>query len=166
MKTAILLLLLVLALVADGVLWQRVTAIERQLAARSADYPLGEMMGYMQRYADKLWFAGEAGNWELAGFYRGEIAETEEGIAQARVSKDGVEVSKLIRTIFPPAIEAVGKAVAAHDPAQFRQSYQTMIRTCNDCHDAAQHGFIRIAPPVGAPTYWNQSFAPAPAGKP
>lgn len=166
MKNTILLLVLVLSLAANGVLWHRVTTIEQKLAAQSADYPLGEMMGYMQRYADKLWHAGEAGNWALAEFYRGEIAETEEGIGQAHVTKDGVEVSKLIGTMFPPAIDVVAKAVSARDPGQFRASYQTMVATCNACHQAAKHPFIQIATPAGPPTYWNQSFAGTPEAKP
>ncbi len=166
MKTTILILLLVLSFAANGALWHHITTVEKQLATQSADYPLGEMMGYMQRYADKLWFAGEARNWELAEFYRGEIAETEEGIGQAHVTKDGIEVSKLISTMFPPAFDAVSKAVIAHDPVQFRQSYQTMVGTCNACHEASKHGFIQIATPIGAPTYWNQSFDAAPAAKP
>jgi hypothetical protein len=166
MKTTILVLLLGLSLAANGILWPRVTNLEKQLATQSTDYPLGEMMGYMQRYADKLWFAGEAGNWELAEFYRGEIAETEEGIGQAHVRKDGVEVSKLISTMLPPAMDAVSQAVTARDPARFRRGYQTMVGTCNACHAASKHGFIRIATPTGAPTYWNQSFVAAPTAKP
>ncbi len=166
MKTTLLVLLFVLSFAANGVLWHRVAVLEKQSATPSSDYPVGEMMGYMQRYAEKLWFAGQAGNWDLAEFYRGEIAETEEAIGQAHVTKDGIEVSKLISTMFPPAIEAVNKAVAARDSAQFRQSYQTMVGTCNACHEASKHAFIQIATPAGAPTHWNQSFASLPAAKP
>lgn len=166
MKTAILTVLLVLSLAANGLLWRRVTTIEQRMADEAADYPLGEMMGYMQRYASKLWFAGEAENWDLAEFYRGEIAETEEAIADAHVTKDGIEVSRLIGTMLPPSIEAVTKAVAARDPAAFRASYRTMVNTCNACHRDAKHPFIQIAAPVGPPTYWNQHFDGPSAAEP
>ncbi|MBS0663374.1 MAG: hypothetical protein JSR48_08910 [Verrucomicrobia bacterium] len=165
MKTSILIVLLVLSISASGVLWRRVTALEKQLAAQSADYPLGEMMGYMQRYADKLWYAEEAGNWELAEFYRGEIAEIAEGISQAHVTKDGAEVSKMIGEMLPPAIEEVTKAVAARDSGQFRRSYQSMVTTCNGCHEATKHDFIRISIPAGSPLHWNQAFSVNPTSK-
>lgn len=165
MKAALFFLLLSLSFAANGVLWHRVTRLEKQLAAPAAEYPLGENMGYMQRYAEKLWYAGEAGNWALAGFYRDEIAETEESIARAHATADGIDVSQRVAALLPPALEAVGRAVAARDPGQFRQSYQAMVVSCNTCHAASQHGFIRIAVPAGAPVHWNQSFA-IPSAKP
>jgi len=165
MKAAFFFLLLALSFAANGVLWRRVNRLEKQLAAPAGEYPLGENMGYMQRYAEKLWYAGEAGNWALAGFYRDEIAETQEGIVRAHVTADGIDVSRRLSAMLPPSVEAVGRAVAARDPAQFRQSYQAMVDTCNACHAASQHGFIRIAVPAGAPVHWNQSFA-VPAAQP
>lgn len=158
MKTNFALILLVLSLVATGVLWHRVNTIEAWAAEQTTDYPLGEMMGYMQRYADKLWHAGQAGNWELAQFYQGEIAETVEDISHAKVVKEGVEVSTMLRGMLPPVVDSVGQAVAARDPARFRSSYQTMVTTCNACHQGAKRPFIQVAVPTGQPTYWNQKF--------
>ena len=37
---------------------------------------LGEFMSGIQVHHEKLWFAGKAGNWQLADFETGEIRET------------------------------------------------------------------------------------------
>ncbi|HVT72494.1 MAG TPA: hypothetical protein VHD61_05110 [Lacunisphaera sp.] len=154
--------LLTASLAANLLLWRRVSAFEARVAAATApkSYPLGEMMGYMQRYADKLWFAGAAGNWDLAKFYHDEINETADDIAAAHVVDDGLEVSKLLAAQLPPAVDAVGRAVAAKDAAAFRQRYEAMVNTCNACHVEAKHAFIHVAVPAGPPAHWNQSFAP------
>ena len=159
MKNSVIISLLVLSLGANGALWFRLSTVEHRLAREDADYPLGEMMGYMQRYADKLWYAGEAGNWELADFYQGEVAETAEAIAGSHVTKDGVEVSKLLSEILPPAVARVGDAIKAKDATLFRADYDAMIQSCNACHRSAQHAFIRVAVPLGPPVQWNQDFA-------
>ena len=161
MKIVLLLVLLVAALVGDVVLWRRVQSLEVAVASATApkDYPLGETMGYLQRYADKLWFAAEAGNWDLAGYYRDELAETAEDMAGAHVVKDGVEVSKTVAQMLPPVLKSVGEAVAAHNSALFRERYQGLIGTCNACHQAAKHPFIHIVVPAGPSTYWNQQFS-------
>lgn len=161
MKTGLILILLVAALFGDAVLWRRVQLLEQAVAATTApkDYPLGETMGYLQRYADKLWFAADAGNWDLAGYYRDELAETAEDVAGAHVVKDGIEVSKTLQLMLPPALKSVGEAVATHNSALFRERYQGLIGTCNACHQAAKHPFIHIVVPAGPSTYWNQQFS-------
>jgi len=163
MKTVLIVLLLVCSLAANAVLWRRVSDLDHRLATATAPkpYPLGEMMGYMQRYADKLWFAANAGNWDLARFYRAEIAETADDIAAARASTDdGIEVSHRLATQLPPALRDLDAAVASRDPARFRPAYENTLKTCNACHQETQHGFIQVAVPSGPPTHWNQRFAP------
>ena len=162
MKTLAIVLLLVASLATNALLWRRVAALEQKLPAAPAakSYPLGEMMGYMQRYTDKLWYAGSAGNWELAKFYHDEIAETADDISTAHVVDEGVEVSRQVQTMLPPAVAGIEQAVAARDPALFRARYETLVTTCNACHQESKHAFIHVAVPAGPPAHWNQRFAP------
>ncbi len=115
-------------------------------------------MGYLQRYLDKIWYAGQAGNWDLAHYYHDEMAETADDIMRAGVAKDGVAVSKVLGTMLPPALDGLDQAVAARDPARFRESYTTVVNTCNGCHQDAKRPFIHLAIPAGPPSYWNQQF--------
>ncbi len=161
MKTFIISLFLAAALLGDVVLWQRVDSLTAAMAAANApkDYPLAATMGYLQRCADKLWFAAEAGNWELARYYQDEIAHTADEVAAAHVVDNGLDVSATLHTMLPPVVASLGEAVAGRNPALFRERYPAMIASCNACHESAKRPFIRVTAPVGPPNYWNQQFA-------
>ena len=164
MKSSVVIVLLVLSLAANGFLWWRVSELERAVTpAADKDYPLGENMGYMQRYAEKLWYAAQAGNWDLARYYHDEMQETAEDIHDAKVVKEGVDVSTTLGTMLPPVLKGVDEAISARDPTLFGRRYEKLVETCSACHVAAKHPFIRIVAPTGSPTQWNQDFAPAPA---
>ncbi len=161
MKTTLVVVLLCASLAANLFLWREVKALALKLPpAVPKSYPLGEMMGYMQRYTDKLWFAGSAGNWELARFYHDEIAETAEDIATAHVVDEGIEVSRQLGQMLPPVLGQLDQAIAARDPALLNVRYRQLVETCNACHAATRHGFIQVAVPAGPPAHWNQRFAP------
>ncbi|HEY8991430.1 MAG TPA: hypothetical protein VIM46_05610 [Luteolibacter sp.] len=166
MRSSVLWVLLLSSLASNVWLSRRVSKLEKTPAAVAApaDYPLGEQMGYMQRYADKLWFAGKQGNWELAKFYQGEITETAEDIAHAKVVKDGIAVGSLLGSRLPPVVEMVDQAVEEKDPVKFEAGYRAMVESCNACHAATEHAFIRVAVPAGPPAHWNQEFHKAGEG--
>jgi len=132
----------------------RVLALERP-----RPYPLGEQMGYLQRYVEKLYFAGRAQNWPLADFYVHEVEETADDIAAAKVTSEGVEVSRLLAGMLPPVVQSAAQAVQAKDPALFQTRYAVLVNTCNACHQEARHGFIKITVPE-RPSVTNQSFGP------
>jgi len=148
-----------LSLAANALLWRRVAALEKAAVAPN-DFPLGENMGYLQRYADKLWYAAEAGNWDLARYYHDEMKETAETIESAHVTKDDVAISATLHRMLPPALQGVDKAIDARNAGIFRERYQALVTTCNACHVTAKHPFMRIVVPVGPPAQWNQDFSP------
>lgn len=135
--------------------------------ASHSSHPKGEAeefevaihMSHMQRYADKLYFAGIAGNGPLVEFYLHEIEETAEGIANAKVVDEGVDVSNLITTILMPEIERFEKSMADSKGQSFKEDYAILVSTCNKCHTLAKHDYIQIKTP-DQPTYRNQDFAP------
>ncbi len=53
---------------------------------------------------------------------------------------DGVDISGLLQTMLSPQLEQIGSAIDAGDKEIFEDNYQTMIQTCNQCHQAANHG--------------------------
>jgi hypothetical protein len=161
MKSTLVVILLILSLGANAVLWYRFDHLQTAGPSDAPhDYPLGENMGYMQRYAEKLWYAGQAGNWDLAKYYHDEMQETAEDIAGAHVVKDEVQVSTTLNTMLPPVLKQLDAAITAKDQSGFRKQYQTVIETCNACHVAAKHPFIHIVEPSGPGSHWNQDFTP------
>ena len=116
-------------------------------------------MGNMQRFVEKLYFAGQASNWELADFYVHEIEEAMEGIIAANVIDEGVPVSSFMKTMLPSAVMSMEEAVKARDTRQFMTRYDGLVSSCNACHLSTKHGFVKIVIPK-QPTYQNQSFGP------
>lgn len=116
-------------------------------------------MSHIQRYADKLYFAGVANNAPLVDFYLHEIEETAEAIAAAKVMDEDVDVSGLVNTILLPELERFEKSQAEHKGAKFKDDYAILVSTCNKCHTLAKHSYIQIKTP-DQPTYRNQEFAP------
>jgi cytochrome c553 len=120
------------------------------------DVELGVIMSHLQRYAEKLYFAGRVGNAPLAGFYLHEIEETIEDLAKEKVVDEGMAVGEMAGAMMTPVLKRL-RALDFKDRAAFEKEYVLMIETCNACHGATQHGFVKITVPK-APTYQNQSF--------
>ena len=121
---------------------------------------LGEIMTLQQMRHAKLWLAGAAGNWELADYELGELKEGFEDAARLHPTHEGVPVGEMMAKLTPEPLAAIGHAIHAKNTADFRKSFDALSATCNTCHQAAHHGFIRIGRPTAAP-YGNQIFAPA-----
>lgn len=116
-------------------------------------------MGDLQRLTHKLALSAEAGNVDLAAFYLHESQEQLRKIQTEAPEYENIPVALLIDRLAHPAYEQMQQAVTAKNAKQLREAIQPIVTTCNACHTATQHGFIRItAGPEVNP--FNQSFAP------
>jgi hypothetical protein len=145
-----------------------IAAVLAGSAALAHDHPtkqpgqpgLGEFMTATQLRHAKLWFAGKAGNWDLASY---EVDEIKEGLGDAASlypTHEGAPVAEMIKTIIDPRIERLEKAIEAKSGAQFAAAFDELTKGCNSCHAAAGKPFIRIQRP-SEPPLSNQNFAPA-----
>lgn len=122
--------------------------------------PLIYHMSFMQRYATKLYFSGMEENWELADIYAHEIEELSETIIEGNHMDDDIDVSGLLKTMLPPQIEQIEEAIDAKDRVMFETNYETMIQTCNQCHEAANYGAVKVTVPATNP--FSQDFSVSP----
>ncbi|MEP0986170.1 hypothetical protein [Ekhidna sp.] len=121
------------------------------------NYPVLETMGYYQRFSQKLWLAGQNQNWELADFYTHELEEVTEKLVEGNVIHDDYNISNLTEAMLLPKIEKVEEAIRKKDQVLFLENYKLMISSCNLCHNATKHNFIKILVPNDS-TIWNQDF--------
>lgn len=109
---------------------------------------MGEIMAATQMRHSKLWFAGKAGNWELASY---ELDEIEEGLADAvkyhPVFKKDAPVSAMLDKFTTQPLQNIRRAIEAKDSAKFKRSFDSLTSACNACHQAASQGFIVIKRP-------------------
>ena len=134
-------------------------AARPEVLAEPQEFELGAAMGNMQRFTEKLYFAGQAGNWALADFYLHEINEITETIIKAKVVDEGVAVGEFMKGMLPPSIASVQEAIQSRDATQFMSRYEGLLTSCNACHTSTKHAFVKIVVPK-EPTYQNQNFSP------
>jgi hypothetical protein len=127
--------------------------------AQAAYVPrLGEIMGATQIRHAKLWFAGQAGNWDLARYELGEIREGLNDAARFDPVFKGIPVASLLMKFSDQPLEDVGIAIESRDSTKFRESFDKLTDACNACHKEAGRGFIVIQRPTMQP-FSNQEFS-------
>jgi len=120
---------------------------------------LGEIMTLQQMRHAKLWFAGAARNWPLANYEVDEIKEGFEDAVKLYPQHEGVPVGEMIAKLTPGPLQEISTAISRKDSAGFARAFDRLSATCNSCHQAANHCFIRIGRPT-APPFGNQIFEP------
>jgi 3-oxoacyl-(acyl-carrier-protein) synthase len=115
---------------------------------------LGEIMNLVQVQHAKLWFAGQAQNWELAAY---ELRQLRSSLADAAVFYSGIPVSKV--TTVATSIQSISDAVDAKDGKRFAKAVGELTDGCNACHSALQRSFVAIRIPNDKP-FGNQVFQP------
>jgi hypothetical protein len=127
--------------------------------AEHAGEELAPYMASLQRYTEKLFLAGANEHWELARFYEHEVEEVAEELVEGGFEEDGHDVSALTQTMLLPAVARVEAATDARSPEAFDAAYRGLLAACNACHDATDHGFIRLQVP-DANAFPSQDFSP------
>lgn len=120
---------------------------------------LGEIMSATQMRHLKLWYAGQAGNWQLADY---EVDELEEGLADAlRFHPEHKQAPRPLTELMPEftagPITSLRAAIADRNPASFVAAYDALTQGCNACHVAAAFSFNVVTRPTGNP-YSDQDF--------
>lgn len=121
---------------------------------------LGDLMQTLQVRHAKLWFAGSAGNWELAEFELEEIRENLDRVGHWHADNEEIAMAPAIKAYTQRGRYALEQSVAQRNRAAFESAFDRFTAGCNDCHRAAAHGFIVIQRPAAAP-YSNQAYGPA-----
>lgn len=134
-------------------LMEEVATLKAQVAQLQQQIPppeLGQQMLELQIRHDRLWWAGEAGNWTLAYFMVGELGEAMRGIEQTNGEAPEMQpekLSDLMPSIMNPAIKGVQAALAKQDKAAFAKAYDQLSASCNACHEVAGNTFLIIQRP-------------------
>ena len=122
---------------------------------------LGEIMAQTATRHAKLWFAGQAGNWPLAGYELDELAEGLEDAAKYHPAHKSspVPLPQLIAKTMDLPMLHLAEAVKSKDGPAFARHYDALTQACNACHLSSNFGFNVVTRPTHNP-FANQSFAP------
>lgn len=132
--------------------------VQEELAAAKELAPgLGEYMTTIQLHAGKLWFAANAGNWDLGSYEIHELEETMESVKKLNVEKNGVKISGVMDGVLKTQIAQLEEAIKRKSQSEFHKAYDETLSACNGCHTESGHRFIRIVRPT-APPVTNQRW--------
>jgi len=120
---------------------------------------LHKLMGTMQTYMHKYNLSVLENNSELAGFYLHELEEVSEEIIENIEEYDGHPVSSLTETMFLPVVEQAGATLENSSADEIRKSASLLIQSCNSCHQATDHGYIKIREVTSSENPFNQDFS-------
>jgi hypothetical protein len=107
----------------------------------------------------KLYYAGQAKNWMLAGFELNELRGALARIGRTIPTYRTIGVDTAVASIFADSIKSVDAAIKAADTTKFTAAYQEMTGACNACHAGMEHPFLVIKVP-DAMNYPDQEFKP------
>ncbi len=150
----------------QAALVSEVAALKAQVAELQRQHPapeLGQQMLELQIRHDRLWWAGQSGNWTLAYFMVGELGETLRGIEQTNgdaAEMQPEKLSEVMPSIMNPAIKGVQAALARQDKAAFAKAYDELSASCTACHQVAGNTFLIMQRPK-TPLLDNLRYAPA-----
>jgi hypothetical protein len=107
----------------------------------------------------KLYYAGQAKNWQLAAFQINELRGALARIGRTIPNYRNINVDTAVASIFADKLKAVDAAVKAADFTQFNTACGEMTAACNDCHKGMEHPFLVIKIP-DAGNFPDQEFRP------
>ena len=107
----------------------------------------------------KLYYAGQAKNWMLAGFELNELRQALARIGRTIPTYRNIGVDTAVSSIFANSAKAVDAAIKAREQPQFTKAYGEMTGACNACHAGMEHPFLKIKVPE-ANNYPDQEFQP------
>ncbi len=151
-----------------GALWPQAAQANETPAGNAGrplppSQPVEELAAYMsqlQIYTHKLSLSLDAGNKELGAFYFHESLALLDEIQEKVPEYEGIPVAVYVDRYGLPAYEGLRQELRKSeiDRNALNKGMDAVIKSCNTCHAASQHGFIKIKRNSVNPFY--QDFAP------
>jgi hypothetical protein len=109
---------------------------------------IGDMMiATIQPRHERLWQAGQDGNWELAGYELKNLKGAFNRLGHAHPTEHDISFPEMIASVTDQPLKELDSAVKSRDSAAFARAYADLTDACNSCHQALNHGVVAIRMP-------------------
>ncbi|MGM0546344.1 MAG: hypothetical protein ACQEST_06440 [Bacteroidota bacterium] len=105
---------------------------------------LAVVMSQLQTHTHKFALSVDAENHELASFYMHEMEESTETITEEVPTYEGHDIAGLMEQYLEPQMESTEEALEEKDWEKVRNQTIDLVDSCNSCHAASDHGFVKI----------------------
>jgi hypothetical protein len=105
------------------------------------------MIATIQPRHERLWQAGQDGNWELAGYELKNLKGAFNRLGHAHPTEHDISLPEMIASVTDQPFKELDSAVKSRDSAAFAKAYADLTDACNSCHQALNHGVVAIRVP-------------------
>jgi hypothetical protein len=120
---------------------------------------LGDLMLLTQLRYYKLWYAHKAENWQLVAYEERQFEQIIRRIVKLYPRTAAIAQANLIHERTDPAMAELRQSIVDKNVPLFESAYLKLTEACNQCHQAADVGFIVVRTPTKSP-FSNQIFEP------
>jgi hypothetical protein len=133
-------------------------ATSRSVAAGPEAAPSPQGTGYLPSISDlmiatiqprheRLWRAGQDGNWEFAAYELGNLHGAFDRLGHAHPVEHDISFPDMIASVTEQPFRELKSATQSKDAAAFTKAYADLTDACNSCHQALNHGVVEIVVP-------------------
>jgi hypothetical protein len=109
------------------------------------------MIATIQPRHERLWRAGQNGNWEFAAYELGNLHGAFERIGHAHPVTQNISLPEMIASVTAQPFKELDSAIQSKDGTGFGKAYADLTDACNSCHQALNHGVVEIIVPSRTP---------------
>jgi hypothetical protein len=140
------------AIVATGL------ATARSAAAGQDARPSPQATGYVPSISDlmiatiqprheRLWQSAQDGNWEFAAYELGNLQGAFDRLGLAHPTEHNISFPDMIVSVTGQPFKELKSAIQSKDAIAFAKAYASLNDACNSCHQALNHGVVKIRVP-------------------
>jgi hypothetical protein len=105
------------------------------------------MIATIQPRHERLWRAGENGNWDFAAYELGNLHGAFDRLGHAHPIEHDVSFPDMIASVTEQPFKELKSAIQSKDATAFANAYVDLTAACNSCHQALNHGVVEIGVP-------------------
>jgi hypothetical protein len=105
------------------------------------------MIATIQPRHERLWRAGQDGNWEFAAYELGNLHGAFDRLGHAHPTEHDISFPDMIASVTEQPFKEMKSAIQSKDATAFTKAYADLTDACNSCHQALNHGVVGIVVP-------------------
>jgi hypothetical protein len=105
------------------------------------------MLATIQPRHERIWRTGQDGNWEFAAYELGNLQGAFKRLGQAHPIANDISLPEMIASVTEQPFTELGSAIKSKDGNAFAKAYADLTEACNSCHQALNHGVVKIGVP-------------------
>jgi hypothetical protein len=108
------------------------------------------MIATIQPRHERLWQAEQDENWEFAAYELGNLHGAFDRLGNAHPVAHDISFPEMITSVTEQPFKELSSAIQARNHTAFAKAYADLSDACNSCHQALNHGVVKIRVPSRA----------------